>query len=305
MSLAASLCHLEWHERKINLVDTPGDPGFQADTLASLRVVEGALMAVNGVNGVEVQTTRLWERAEALDLCRVLFVTMLDRERADFFAALEQLRSRALRALRGRADPDRARARAQGHRRPLPHERVPRSGRRARGHARGHPGRHRGAGGGVSGEARGGRRRDGRGDHGALSRRRGDLRRRARRRAQERRRRGPALPRHVRRPHEEPRHDRAPRPARRGHPVAGQEADGRGRRRRRPGRVRLQDRRRPLRGPDQPLPRALRARSRPTRRSSTRAPRTRSASASCSSFRGRTTSRRTSSARATSAPWPS
>ena len=92
MSLSASVCHLEWQGRKINLVDTPGDPGFQADTLAALRVVEGALFAVNGVNGVEVQTTRLWERAEGLGLCRVLFVTMLDRERADFFATLEQLR---------------------------------------------------------------------------------------------------------------------------------------------------------------------------------------------------------------------
>jgi elongation factor G len=93
MSLAASICHLEWQDRKINLLDTPGDPGFQADTLASLRVVEGALMAVNGVNGVEVQTTRLWERCDNLGLCRVVFVTMLDRERADFFAALEQVRS--------------------------------------------------------------------------------------------------------------------------------------------------------------------------------------------------------------------
>jgi elongation factor G len=92
MSLAASVCHAQWQDRKINLVDTPGDPGFQADTLASLRVVEGALFAVNGVNGVEVQMTRLWERADALGLCRVVFVTMLDRERADFFAALEQLR---------------------------------------------------------------------------------------------------------------------------------------------------------------------------------------------------------------------
>jgi elongation factor G len=92
MSLAASVCHAVWQERKINLVDTPGDPGFQADTLAALRVVEGALFAVNGVNGVEVQTTRIWERADALGLCRVVFVTMLDRERADFFAALEQLR---------------------------------------------------------------------------------------------------------------------------------------------------------------------------------------------------------------------
>jgi elongation factor G len=91
MSLAASLCHLEWQERKINLVDAPGDPGFQADALAALRVVEGALVVVNGVNGVEVQTTRVWERADGLGPCRVVFVNMLDRERADFFATLEQL----------------------------------------------------------------------------------------------------------------------------------------------------------------------------------------------------------------------
>src|SRR3954453_15475513 len=56
LSLSASVCHLEWKGAKLNLVDLPGDPGFQADALATLRVVEGALVVVNGVNGVEVQT---------------------------------------------------------------------------------------------------------------------------------------------------------------------------------------------------------------------------------------------------------
>jgi elongation factor G len=93
MSLAASICHLEWQDRKINLVDTPGDAGFQGDAVAALRVVEGALIAVSAVMGVEVQTSRLWQRAEEADLSRVLFVNMLDRERADFFRALEGLRS--------------------------------------------------------------------------------------------------------------------------------------------------------------------------------------------------------------------
>ena len=92
MSLAASLCHLEWQGRKINLIDAPGDPGFGGDTVAALRVVEGALVAVSAVMGVEVQTSRVWERAEQLGLPRVFFVNMLDRERADFFRALEQLR---------------------------------------------------------------------------------------------------------------------------------------------------------------------------------------------------------------------
>jgi elongation factor G len=93
MSLQAGLTHLEWQGRKLNLIDTPGDAGFQADAIAALRVVEGAVMVVNAVAGVEVQTTRLWQRCEDLELSRVLFVNMLDRERADFFAALQQIRS--------------------------------------------------------------------------------------------------------------------------------------------------------------------------------------------------------------------
>src|SRR5438876_7626555 len=93
MSLAASVCNLEWQGRKINLVDTPGDAGFQGDAIAALRVVEGALFVLSAVMGVEVQTSRLWQRAEEHDLSRVLFVNMLDRERADFFRALETARS--------------------------------------------------------------------------------------------------------------------------------------------------------------------------------------------------------------------
>jgi elongation factor G len=100
MSLAASIAHLEWQGRKINLIDTPGDSGFQADTIASLRVVEGALVTVSGVMGVEVNTARVWGRAEALELSRVVFVNMLDRERADFLRTLaamqEQLSERCV-----------------------------------------------------------------------------------------------------------------------------------------------------------------------------------------------------------------
>ena len=88
MSLASSVCHLEWHDRKINVIDTPGDSGFQADTAAALRVVEGAIVVVSAVMGVEVSTSRVWARSEELGLSRVVFVNMLDRERADFFRVL-------------------------------------------------------------------------------------------------------------------------------------------------------------------------------------------------------------------------
>src|SRR6187200_2505420 len=76
MSLSASVCHLDWKGAKVNLVDLPGDPGFQADTLATLRVVEGVLVVVNGVNGIEVQTSRIWERCERLGVSRIAFVNM-------------------------------------------------------------------------------------------------------------------------------------------------------------------------------------------------------------------------------------
>ena len=93
MSISASLSSFRWEDRKINLIDTPGDPSFVADALAALRVVEGAVFVVNGVMGAEVTTTRLWERATELGLARILFVNMLDRERADFFRSLESLKS--------------------------------------------------------------------------------------------------------------------------------------------------------------------------------------------------------------------
>jgi len=100
MSLSGTLEHLEWRERKINLLDTPGDAGFQSDTYASLRVVEGALVVLSGVMGVEVNTSRVWARAEEYELSRLVFVNMLDRERADFFrvlnAAREQLSDRCV-----------------------------------------------------------------------------------------------------------------------------------------------------------------------------------------------------------------
>ncbi len=93
LSISMSLEHASWQERKLNLIDVPGDPSFQGELRTAARVVEGALVAVSGVMGVEVGTTRAWRLADELDLSRVVFVNMLDRERADFFRTLEGLRS--------------------------------------------------------------------------------------------------------------------------------------------------------------------------------------------------------------------
>ena len=92
MSISTTLSTLGWQERKINLLDTPGEPSFVADALGALRVCESAVFVINAVMGVEVSTSRLWARAAELDIARMLFVNMLDRERADFFRTLEQLK---------------------------------------------------------------------------------------------------------------------------------------------------------------------------------------------------------------------
>jgi elongation factor G len=92
MSISAALCSFEWQNRRVNLLDTPGDSSFVADALGALRVSESAIFVINAVMGVEVHTTRLWQRAQELDLARLIFVNMLDRERADFFRALDSLK---------------------------------------------------------------------------------------------------------------------------------------------------------------------------------------------------------------------
>ena len=93
MSITAAMSTFEWQDRKVNLIDTPGDPSFIADALGALRVCESAVFVINGVMGVEVHANRLWQRAAELDLARLIFVNMLDRERADFFRTLESLKS--------------------------------------------------------------------------------------------------------------------------------------------------------------------------------------------------------------------
>ena len=92
-SIAMSLTHATWQERKLNLIDIPGDPSFQGELRTAARVVEGMLVTVSGVMGAEVGTSRAWRLGEELGLARLVFVNMLDRERADFYRTLEQLRS--------------------------------------------------------------------------------------------------------------------------------------------------------------------------------------------------------------------
>ncbi len=89
MSISLTLTHTNWQDRKINLLDVPGDPSFQGEARCALGVVEGALVVVNAVMGLEVGTARVKHLADDLGLARVLFVNML--KRADFYRTLAQI----------------------------------------------------------------------------------------------------------------------------------------------------------------------------------------------------------------------
>jgi elongation factor G len=90
-TLSSSLAHAEWQKNKINIVDTPGFANFLTDARAALRVAEAAIVVVDAVAGVEVQTEKLWADAAALNLPRLVVVNRLERERASLDRTLESL----------------------------------------------------------------------------------------------------------------------------------------------------------------------------------------------------------------------
>src|SRR4249919_3972199 len=91
-TLSASLAYAEWNKQKINLIDTPGMGNFFSDARASLRVVDAALVVVDAVSGVMVQTEKVWEASQDLDLPRLIVVNRMDRERASLSRTLQSLR---------------------------------------------------------------------------------------------------------------------------------------------------------------------------------------------------------------------
>jgi len=91
-TLSASLAYAEWNKTKINLIDTPGFGNFFSDARAAMHVADAALVVVDAVSGVEVQTEKAWSVAEELQLPRIVAVNRLDRDRASLDRTLESLR---------------------------------------------------------------------------------------------------------------------------------------------------------------------------------------------------------------------
>ncbi len=91
-SISSSIAFCEWRGHEINLIDTPGFSNFLADTKLSLRVADSAVVVVSAVSGVRVQTEKVWQFADEYELPRFLFINKMDRDMADFFRTVEEIR---------------------------------------------------------------------------------------------------------------------------------------------------------------------------------------------------------------------
>jgi elongation factor G len=91
ISIGLAPCFVPWQQTKVNLIDCPGYGIFFTEAKAALRAADAALLCVNSVSGVEVNTERVWSYAHEIGLPVMIHLTKMDRERADFDRVLEAL----------------------------------------------------------------------------------------------------------------------------------------------------------------------------------------------------------------------
>src|SRR5947209_5022837 len=90
-TLGASLAFAEWNKTKINIIDTPGIGNFLSEARAALQVADAAIVVVDAVAGVMVQTEKVWAAAAELEKPRIVVLNRLDRERANLERSLQSL----------------------------------------------------------------------------------------------------------------------------------------------------------------------------------------------------------------------
>ncbi len=91
MTLTSSFAQLDWDKHKVNIVDTPGDPNFITDAKVCMNVVDGAVMVLGANAGVKVKAAELWDLANQIKLPRVVYLSKMDMERANFDHALAEM----------------------------------------------------------------------------------------------------------------------------------------------------------------------------------------------------------------------
>ncbi len=99
ITLNTSLAHLEHRDTKLNFIDSPGYAAFISHARPALRVADCAMVVVDAVKGVEVQTEKTWAYANEFIVPRIMVITKLDKEHADFGKALESAQNVFSRAI--------------------------------------------------------------------------------------------------------------------------------------------------------------------------------------------------------------
>ncbi|MEP7228281.1 MAG: GTP-binding protein, partial [Gemmatimonadales bacterium] len=87
------LGHAEWLDTKINLIDTPGYLDYFGEVVSGLHAADAAVVVLSGTGGVEVGTEKVWEVCDQLHLPRVLFVSLMDKEHADFQRVFDDVKT--------------------------------------------------------------------------------------------------------------------------------------------------------------------------------------------------------------------
>jgi elongation factor G len=91
ISITSALDHCEWNGYSIHIVDTPGYGNFIADTRACMRTLDCAVVILSAISGVKAQTEEVWQWANEFEIPRIAFVNKMDRERANFFRAIDDM----------------------------------------------------------------------------------------------------------------------------------------------------------------------------------------------------------------------
>ena len=83
-----------WHDKRLNIIDTPGHVDFTIEVERSLRVLDGAVCVLDGNQGVEPQTETVWRQADKYGVPRVVFVNKMDKIGADFFRCVDEIKTK-------------------------------------------------------------------------------------------------------------------------------------------------------------------------------------------------------------------
>ena len=94
ISINLSLLPLPWRDKKINIIDVPGYADFIGEVKAGMRISEGAIIVVCAASGVEVGTEMTWGYCEEAKMPRLVVVNKMDRENADFFKVVEEIKTK-------------------------------------------------------------------------------------------------------------------------------------------------------------------------------------------------------------------